>query len=270
MSFSGLYYDPHFLKKEDEKQVTDWLSKLHPIWEDRYSSHRPPPPGESQRRLLRPVYWLGNWQFACLDYYRPPKGIHHRCVQAEPYPMVLQRLVNQMEKIALKRFLPRDVPKGWKLNTCLVNFYGSQLQGEKWVDVARVGEHKDFEPGPVASLSLGERAFFQFVESRGRGQSSRVVYQQWLDGGSLQIFGGERYKSRLFHRVQRVEKKKAIIFPIEVEGFRTRRINFTFRYVPKEHILPFKDFPSELQEDLLPYMKVLAQTSSFFAAQIEK
>lgn len=270
MSFSGLYYDPHFLKKEDEKGLIDWLTQIHPIWEERYSAHRPPPPGESQRRLLRPVYWLGNWQFACLDYYHPPKGIHYRCVRAEPYPVVLQRLVNQIEKITFKKFASRDIPKGWTLNTCLVNFYGSQVQGEKLIDAARVGEHKDFEPGPVASLSLGERAFFQFVESRGRGQTSRVVQQQWLEARALQIFGGERYKKRLFHRVQRVEKKQGIVFPIEVENFKTRRINFTFRYVPEEHILPFKDFPQELREDLLPYMRKLAETSSFFASEIQK
>src|SRR3712207_7147345 len=40
---------------------------------------------------------------------------------------------------------------GWHLNTCLVNFYGSRLEDGRWVDTARVGEHKDFEPGPVRS-----------------------------------------------------------------------------------------------------------------------
>jgi hypothetical protein len=270
MRFSGLYYDPKFLKEKDERGILDWLSKLHPIWEERYSAHRPPPVGEPQRRLLRPVYWLGNWQFACLDYYRPPKGITYRCVRAESYPSVLQKLVSQMEKITFQKFSPKDIPQRWKLNTCLVNFYGSHVQGEKLVDVARVGEHKDFEPGPVASLSLGERAFFQFVESRGRGQASRVVFQQWLENGSLQVFGGERYKQRLFHRVQRVEKKRGILFPISVENFKTRRVNFTFRYVPEEHIRPFKEFPPELQTDLLPYLVELAQNSSFFAAQIKK
>lgn len=269
MRLPGLYYDSQFLTEADENKVLDWLSGLHPLWENRYSEHRPPPPGKSQRQLLRPVYWLGNWQFACLDYYHPPKGVKFRCVQAEPYPDVLQRLVRKMEKITFQMFRPKDIPKGWKLNTCLVNFYGSHLGTGKPVDVARVGEHKDFEPGPVASLSLGERAVFQFVDSRGKGRPSRVVFQQWLENGSLQIFGGERYKNHLFHRVQRVEKKRGIQFPVQVDNFQTRRINFTFRYVPDEHILPLKKFPQDLIQDILPYVKELSHYSSFFASELK-
>ncbi|NBX93435.1 MAG: alpha-ketoglutarate-dependent dioxygenase AlkB [Proteobacteria bacterium] len=269
MRNSGLYYDSAFLTKEDSLRLQSWLSSLHPIWEQRYSKNRPPPPGESQRSLLRPVYWLGNWQFACLDYYRPPKGVLHRCVKAEPYPPVLERLVNKMEKITRQVFRSKDIPVGWKLNTCLINFYGSHEKDGKWVDVARVGEHKDFEPGPVASLSLGERAIFQFVKSQGRGRPSQVVFQQWLDDGSLQIFGGERYKNHLFHRVQRVEKKKGCYFPLHINTFKTRRINFTFRFVPEKHILPFRDFPAVLKEDLSPYLKELAKTSSFFASELK-
>jgi alkylated DNA repair dioxygenase AlkB len=174
-----------------------------------------------------------------------------------------------MEKTVFQQFRPQEIPKGWKLNTCLVNFYGSVFSDGKWKDVARVGEHKDFEPGPVASLSLGEKAIFQFVESRGRGRHSRVVLQQWLEHGSLQMFGGKRYKDQLFHRVQRVEKKSGICFPVSVENFKTRRINFTFRYVPEEHILPLKQFPKPLQEDLLPYMKELAIHSDFFARELK-
>jgi len=269
MRMPGLYYDPQFLTEENATAIRKWLSELWPIWEQRYSNHRPPPKGESQRWLLRPVYWLGNWQFACLDYYRPPRGIHHRCVRAEPYPPFLDRLVKKMEKLTRQTFKPKDIPPGWKLNTCLINFYGSHTKDEKTVDVARVGEHKDFEPGPVASLSLGERAVFQFVESRGRGFPSRVVFQQWLEDGSLQVFGGERYKQHLFHRVQRVEKKGGHFFPIQVENFKTRRVNFTFRFVPDEHILPIREFPRPLREDLLPYLNELAQHSAYFASEIK-
>jgi len=228
-----------------------------------------PPKGEVQRQLLRPVYWLGNWQFACLDYYHPPKGIHFRCVEAEPYPAILKKLVNKMEKLAHQFFSKKEVPSGWTLNTCLINYYGSHLGEGKSQDVARVGEHKDFEPGPVASLSLGERAIFQFVKSRGRGHPSDVVVQQWLENGSLQLFGGERYKDHLFHRVQRVEKKAGYTFPIKVDGFVARRINFTFRYVPKAHIQPLTNFPRKVQEDLLVYIKELARHSSFFAGQLK-
>lgn len=265
----GLYYQRGFLKGGDRNALLSYLESLWPIWEQRFSTVRPLKEGERQRRLLRPVYWLGNWQFACLDYYRPPKGTRFRCVRAEPYPPVLQKLVNQMESLARKNLHPKDFPKGWHLNTCLVNFYGSALKGEKWEDAARVGEHRDFEPGPVASLSLGERAVFQFVKTYGRDRQSQVVVQQWLEDGSLQIFGGERFKNQLFHRVQRVEKKAGFFFPLPVSDFRTRRVNLTFRYVPEEHIQPFKEFPKELQADIEPYMQELAEHSAFFAKQIQ-
>jgi len=74
------------LKARDQEQLLTWLAALRPIWEQRYSTLRAPPAGQEQRQLLRPVYWLGNWQFACLDYYRPPHGIANRCVAADASP----------------------------------------------------------------------------------------------------------------------------------------------------------------------------------------
>jgi hypothetical protein len=131
--------------------------------------------------------------------------------------------------------------------------------------VARVGEHKDFEPGPVASLSLGERAMFQFVTSRKPGDRDAVVEQQWLDDGSLQIFGGDQWKNRTFHRVQRVDTKGGHRFEVNVSDFETRRINFTFRYVPDEHVIPFTKLGAEARRDVEGYVRTLAQHSRFFA-----
>lgn len=262
----GLHYDAGFLSDANRAELVRWLATLRPLWELRYSELRPLPDGEQQRRLLRPVYWLGNWQFACLDYYRPPHGVTGRCVAAEPFPPLLQKLVTQMEERAWRMFRDdADTPAKWRLNTCLINFYGKQLQGEKWVDVARVGEHKDFEPGPVASLSLGERALFQFVRSRRPQDRDEVVAQQWLEDGSLQVFGGDKWKHKTFHRVQRVDVKDGHRFDIAVPGFETRRINFTFRYVPQEHVTPFSLLPDEAKRDVRSYMETLAQSATFFA-----
>lgn len=263
----GLHYDREFIGHADRAEILAWLATIHPIWEQRYAPNHPPPAGREQRWLLRPVYWLGNWQFACLDYYHPPKGILHRCVQAEPYPPVLQRLVAEAERIARRIYRGPDMPAGWHLNTCLVNFYGSRIEGERAIDSARVGEHKDFEPGPVASLSLGARAFFQFVESSRIGARAAIVFQQWLDDGSLQIFGGERWKRQVFHRVQRVDRK-GVTFPLHTENFLTRRINFTFRYVPDEHIVPYAQLPAGAAADVRGYMEALAQHSDFFRAAL--
>jgi alkylated DNA repair dioxygenase AlkB len=262
----GLYYDERFLRPAERTDILEWLRTIHPLWEHRYSHLRPPPDNQPQRRLLRPVYWLGNWQFACLDYYRPPHGLFDRCVAAEPFPKVLAGIVREAEAIAKKMFRNVvDMPRGWHLNTCLLNLYGASFEAGKWVDTARVGEHRDFEPGPVASLSLGERALFQFVKSQRPGERDGVISQQWLDDGSLQIFGGDRWKRRTFHRVQRVDHREKVTFALNVEDFETRRLNFTFRYVPEEHVTPFAKLSPEAKADVEGYVRTLAQHSAFFA-----
>ncbi len=256
-------YEPGFIDARSRGDILTWLATLHPLWEMRYSTRRPPPPGKQQRGLLRPVYWLGNWQFACLGYYEPPRRIRNVAVAAEPFPPVLARLVAQIEKRVRAGFPPSTVPRRWHLNTCLVNFYGSREQDGKESDAARVGEHRDFEPGPVASLSLGERARFQFVR---RGQiAGAPVRTQWLEDCSLQVFGGPRWKDDLLHRVQRVEDKQSLDLPPKLAGFRTRRVNFTFRYVPDEHVTPFAELPGDAREDVRDYVTELAAHSRFFA-----
>ncbi len=267
---SNLIYEQNYISPREKEEILKYLSTLYPIWEMRYSKNNPPPENQKQRPLLRPVYWLGNWQFACLNYYHPPKGIYNRCVSAERYPPVLEYLVNKIESLVKEKFDARDIPRGWTLNTCLINYYGHQIQEDgKKNDCARVGEHKDFEPGPVASISFGERALFQFVSSKGTESKSDVVLQQWLDDSSLQIFGGEKFKKQLFHRVQRVEDKTDHIFPLnDITNFETRRINFTFRYVPDEHIVPFRKLSEEAQEDVRQYMEKLAEKSPFFQSQL--
>lgn len=269
----NLIYEKDFITPSDKKEILRYLSTLYPIWEQRFSASNPPPEGESNRPLLRPVYWLGNWQFACLDYYHPPKGINFRCVEAESYPPVLEKLVRKIESMVHETFSEKDIPKGWHLNTCLINFYGDKLEktaaGEiKRTDTARVGEHKDFEPGPVGSISFGEKALFQFVRSSGKGQKSDVVLQQWLEDSSLQIFGGDKFKKQLFHRVQRVEGKGILFKDMKTTNFETRRINFTFRYVPLDHVRPLNEFPQNLRDDVTGYVKELGQNSKFWATQL--
>lgn len=266
----GLVYQPGFLNTREREGMLGELAKLHPIWEQRYSEHNPPPEGQSQRWLLRPVYWLGNWQFACLNYYHPPKGLEFRCVEAEPFPPVMQMVVDRVTQVIRAQIAAADIPKFWELNTCLVNYYGSHEIDGKKNDVARVGEHKDFEPGPVASISFGDKALFQFVSSKHKNAPSQVVYQQWLEDSALQVFAGDRFKKQLFHRVQRVEDKRKEKFSNPWPNYETRRLNLTFRYVPRDHVQPLHRFPKTLQQDVKPWVQALAPHSVFFAKVFEQ
>ncbi|HVV85167.1 MAG TPA: alpha-ketoglutarate-dependent dioxygenase AlkB [Kofleriaceae bacterium] len=282
----GYLYVPRYVDDARRQAILAWLATLHPLWERRYSTVRPLPPGRQQKQLLRPVYWLGNWQFACLGYYEPPRGVRDRCVAAEPLPPPLAAIAADVEQRVRRTFAPVDVPAGWCLNTCLVNFYGSRREGDRWEDVARVGEHRDHEPGPVASVSLGERALFQFVRRGGPGATSGAasarggaperrwpgasapVRTQWLDDGSLQVFGGPLWKDDLLHRVQRVERKLELDLPPAIDGFRTRRINFTFRFVPPAHVVPFARLGGQAQADVRGYVEELAAHSAHFRAAL--
>lgn len=265
---AGLHYDEGFVTPAEHGELAAWLATLHPIWEDRFTERQASAMG-AQRRLLRPVYWLGNWQFACLDYYRPPNGVRDRCVRAEAFPAVLARMVARIEERTRAMFCGPDLPARWHLNTCLINLYGSALENGKTVDTARVGEHRDFEPGPVASISLGERALFQFVTRVRRGEASSVAAQQWLDDGSLLIFGGDTWKDRTLHRVQRVDRRLGTRFTFPVEGFETRRVNFTLRYVPDQHVAPFAKLSAQTRDDVRRYVAELARHSAFFRRELE-
>jgi len=269
MANPGLHYDAEFAKPAEREEIARWLAGIQPLWENRFTERAAAAAG-GQRRLLRPVYWLGSWQFACLDYYRPPRHVRDRCIVAEPYPPVLARLVAEIERRAHRQYRGKDMPAAWQLNTCLVNLYGSKLENGKRVDCARLGEHRDFEPGPVASLSLGERALFQFVKRGRADEPTRVLAQEWLEDGSLLLFGGDTWKKNALHRVLRVEKKAGAHFDVRVENFETRRVNFTFRYVPAEHIVPFAELGEQARGDVRGYMAALARSSTFFARELRE
>ena len=259
-----------FLSTPVRGALRAWLETLCPLWEDRYSSRVPPRSGQTSRRLLRPVYWLGNWQFACLEYYRPPEGVTDRCVRAEPFPPLLASLVQEIEALAHARYSGADLPAGWTLNTCLINLYGVRRVEDRWVDSGRVRAHKDFEPGPVASLSLGERALFQFVENNYPEQPGEVLAEHWLGDGALQLFGGEYWKERTLHCVTRVERSGGHRFQFPLSDFQTRRVNFTFRYVPEEHIVAYPDLSAQARADVREYLETLAHRSPFYAEALAK
>ena len=64
MNTSGLIYDPDFIDREARAELRAWLAEQHPLWEDRHAPGHAGRDGQKRRRLLRPVIWLGGWQFA--------------------------------------------------------------------------------------------------------------------------------------------------------------------------------------------------------------
>ena len=65
-----------------------------------------------------------------------------------------------------------------------------------------------------------------------------------------------------------VDDKLDLDLPPNITGFRTRRVNFTFRYVPDEHVVPFAALPAPAREDVRDYVATLAQSAPFFAAAL--
>ena len=96
------------------------------------------------------------------------------------------------------------------------------------------------------------------------GEKAEPFLSQWLDDASLQIFGGPLFKDRALHRVQRVDDRLGRTLPPAVEGFSTRRVNFTFRYVPEQHVIPFDRLGPTAREDVSGYVRELARHSAFF------
>lgn len=269
MKTPGVIHEDRFILKPESEALSAWLETLHPLWEERHGDERGLRQGQTKRRLLRPVYWLGGWQFACLNYYNPPEYVDERVVAAEPFPDVLRSIVERVEKRTRDTLSPEDIPSGWHLNTCLINLYGLVRRGERWVDVGRVGGHHDSEPGPVASLSLGARARFQFATKARGHEDEDIVLEHWLKDRSLLVFGSPKWKKDVFHRVPRVARQDHYVFNLPVEDFRIRRVNFTLRYVPPEHIVPFNQLSAEAHGKVRRYVETLAQEAPFFARALE-
>ena len=216
----GLHYDSGFISPAVRAEIVAWLRTVFPLWEQRYSLLRPPPAGRDAAPAAAAGVLAGQLAVR-LPRLLPAPDRGARSLRGGRAVSAGARAAGGEHRGADPRHVHGpDLPHGWHLNTCLVNFYGSRLVDGAWVDTARVGEHKDFEPGPVASLSLGERALFQFVTSHRPGERERVVAQQWLDDGSLQIFGGHKWKRQTFHRVQRVDDRDGHRFVFPVRGLR--------------------------------------------------
>ena len=251
-------HQPQFISKQDKRSLLSELAALHPIHETRYTANDARRDGQTSRLLLRPVYWLGGWQFACHNYYRK-NATQHRVVLAEPLVPTLRKLVQTIEKQVKETAIATDIPTDWKLNTCLINYYGNSFRDGRWVDTARVNNHKDHEPGPVASLSLGAAADFDFNLG---GRKPSPIEALVLKDRSLLAFWGAEHKDQLYHRVRSVRAQQDHRFDIDINDFRLRRINITLRYVPDDCLSTLAEIPNN--SDLRTSVQALAAHSSFW------
>ena len=264
----GFSYLPRFITVAESEWLLNYFGSLMPLWETRYAGNERAREGQGTRRLTRPVYWLGAWQFACLGYYT----VNHqqeKCLRAEPMPpqlvSILQRLAPQLSPHQT------ELEQGLLPNTCLINYYGSELTLDakgrpQPVDFARLKMHRDGEPGPVVMFSLGQPANFEFVDG---ARPEAPELSMWLANRSVVLFSGPNFKDRLYHRVTRVRHGDSPVMPEPLPGFRLRRISVSFRYVPEGHIKSLREFSADAQAQVRGYVEELAKSSAHFRGELQ-
>lgn len=265
----GFSYLPRFITEAEGAALLAYFGSLKPLWETRYAGAQAARDGGGTRRLTRPVYWLGAWQFACLGYYAPPLHVNGKCVRAEPLPPLMRGILERLKPWLARHAgepLEHETP-----NTCLINYYGSELTIDakgrpQPVDTARLRMHRDTEPGPVVMFSLGQPANFEFVDG---DRPDQPEVSLWLKNRSVTLFSGPHYKDRLYHRVTRVRHGDEPKMPEVMNDFRLRRVSVSFRFVPEAHIKDLRDLDPAVQQQVRGYVEQLAVHSPHFAAQLE-
>ncbi len=255
ISLDGFSYLPRFMSRAEADECADYFARIVPIWEQRYGGHERGRQGQTGRRLTRPVYWLGAWQFASLGYYAEPDFTTDRCLRAEPYPDVMTRVLERLRPVeAVHR---GDAP--YRATTsALINFYGDEMRQQP-VDVARLRAHRDGEPGPVIMLSVGQPALFEFVDG-----DDRVHLSVWLRHRSACILSGPVFKEALYHRVTKVKHGGEPRLTTRLPAFRLRRVSVSFRHVPQACIHDWQGLSASAQERVGPYVDQLARESEHF------
>jgi alkylated DNA repair dioxygenase AlkB len=260
----GFTYHPHFISKAESEELIDYFGSLHPLWEQRFRDQIRKRSANHPRRLTRPVYWLGAWQFATLGYYAEPDHREHRCLRAEALPAVMKEILDRTRP-ALEAFHSAS-SKDALPETCLINYYGREVGKGVPRDYARLRMHRDGEPGPVIMFNIGQAGLLEFLDP---DRSPKPELGVWTRHRSLSILSGADYKDRLYHRVTRVRTGKLPAMHTALENFELRRVSVSFRHVPAELIEDFEDLPPASQEQIQDYVETLATHSPHFQAQLE-
>ncbi len=266
---AGFSYLPRYIPADHASQLTDYFSRLHPLRERRHPQGEHHRVGRSNGQLTRPVVWLGAWQFASLGYYAEPDHRVDRCLRAEPIPKTLRDplagLSSHLQRNHAIVPSARHAPFSSLPNTCLINYYGSQVGSGPPVDRARLRMHRDGEPGPVVMFNFGQPGLLEFVDPQ---RSDRPVLSVWTRHRSAVIFSGPEFKDRLYHRIQKVRFGKDPVLVSPLDGFSLRRVSVSFRHVPESLILDLDQFSEPARAAVLPYVTELAKKSQHFEAQL--
>jgi hypothetical protein len=258
---SGFSYLPRFITADEGDALIAYFGGLMPLWEHRHRNEHHARVGDHSRRLTRPVYWLGAWQFACLGYYAEPDNREDRCVRAEGFPPVMQAILDRLRPVLRTHDdTIDDVP-----NTCLINYYGREVGAGPPRDYARLRMHRDGEPGPVVMFSIGQPGLLEFVDPDNQGETELAV---WTRHRSITILSGPEFKDRLYHRVSQVRHGREPVIHSRLDGFEVRRVSVSFRHVPDELITNFDGLSGGNRAQVRDYVETLAQHSPHFRRQL--
>ena len=120
---AGFSYLPRCITQAEAEALIAYFAEIVPLWEQRHRGSQHQRSGEHGRRLTRPVYWLGAWQFACLGYYAEPDHREGRCLRAEPFPPVMRAILDRL----LPTLKAHDDTFDTVPNSCLINYYGRTI-----------------------------------------------------------------------------------------------------------------------------------------------
>ncbi|MFT6399331.1 MAG: hypothetical protein ACJAYU_004096 [Bradymonadia bacterium] len=264
----GFSYLPRFITAEESETLIAYFASLTPLWERRHVKSAHARGDGHSRRLTRPVYWLGAWQFACLGYYAEPDHRENRCLSGEPFPVVISAILERLvETLKADHVWPGPGAGDATLpNTCLINYYGREVSQEGPPrDYARLRMHRDGEPGPVIMFNVGQPGLFEFLDP---DKSLKPELSVWTRHRSVSIISGPEFKDRLYHRVSQVRTGLEPRLECRVPNFEVRRISVSFRHVPTELIEDLGQFPAERRDAVVGYVEELAEESDHYAEQL--
>ncbi len=261
----GFTYHPHFITKEESEELIAYFGALKPLWEQRFRDREKARSDAQSRRLTRPVYWLGAWQFATLGYYAEPDYREHRCLRAEPLPPVMQGILERARPVLAAYHEAQE--SSALPTTCLINYYGREVGDGVPRDYARLRMHRDGEPGPVIMFNIGQAGLLEFLDP---DKSPDPELRLWTRHRSLSILSGPDYKDRLYHRITQVRTGDIPAMHSQLANFELRRVSVSFRHVPEDLIEDFGQFPNDAQVQIRDYVETLAESSPHFKEQLNK